>query len=146
MQKAKKIAAIFFLGLFGLMMLHQAFPHLHHQHEDSHSYSDLAHPAEHHHHDDSSAETDSSLYGFFGIFMEMHVHSTVSSDLVVLRRHTTEWQTPAFKDVAGNALYIRSLYLTDKKQNSKPPVYHPPNNYFNPCLSHLGLRGPPAIG
>lgn len=146
MQKANKIAAVFFLGLFSLMMLHQAFPHLHHQHEDSHSHSDIAHTGEHHHHDESSRKKEKSLYYFFGLFMDMHVHSTVSSDIVVLKRNTIELQTIVDKDVVKSAFDIQRLYLIDKKQNNKPPIYKPPNKYFNPYLSYLDLRGPPSLG
>jgi hypothetical protein len=144
MQKANKISAFFFLGLFSLIMLHQAFPHLHHQHEDSHS--DVAHSGEHHHHDDGSNKNEESPYGFFGFLMDMHVHSTVSSDIVVLKRSTVEQQTVADTDIANNAFDTQRLFLIDNGQNENPPIYHPPNKSFNPYLSCLDLRGPPALG
>ncbi len=146
MQKRNKIAAFFFLGLFSLMTLHQAFPHLHHQHEDSHSHSDIAHTDEHHHHDDSSHEKEESPYGFFDFFLDMHVHSTVSNDIVVLRRNMVEQQTIVDKKVAKSAFDIQQLFLVVDKQNSKPPIYHTPNKHFNPYLSYLDLRGPPSLG
>ncbi|MGB6151305.1 MAG: hypothetical protein WBG48_04880 [Pricia sp.] len=146
MQKTNKIAAFFFLGLFSLMMLHQAFPHLHHQHEDSHSHSDVAHSGEHHHHDDSSPEKDKSPSGFLGFLMDMHVHSTVSSDIVVLKRNTVEQQTIVDKDVADNAFDIQFLFSYFLGQNASPTIYHPPNNYFNPYSSYPDLRGPPSLG
>ena len=150
MQKASKISAFFFLGLFSLMMLHQALPHLHHQHEDSrsHSHSDVAHSGEHHHHDDRSKEKgkEQSPFGFFGFLMDMHVHSTVSSDIVVLKRSTVEQQTVTDKDLADNTVDTQRLFLIDNGQNESPPIYHPPNKYFNPYLSCLDLRGPPTLG
>lgn len=145
MQKPNKIAAFFFLGLFSLMMLHQVFPHLHHQHEDAHSHSDIAHTGEHHHHDDDSHEEESP-YGFFGFVMDMHIHSTVSSDIVLLERNTIEQQTVAEKDVAKSSFETQNIFLIDYRQNSKSPVYHPPNKYFNPYLSSLDSRGPPSLG
>ncbi|MAO27408.1 MAG: hypothetical protein CMN15_09545 [Roseovarius sp.] len=146
MQKPNKIAAFFFLGLFSLMMLHLVFPHLHHQHEETHSHSDIAHTGEHHHHDDSSHEKEESPYGFFGFFMDMHVHSTVSSDIVVLKRNTVEQQTNVDKDIVKSSFETQKIFLIDYRQNSKPPVYHPPNTYFNPYLSSLDSRGPPSLG
>lgn len=146
MQKVNKISAFFFLGLFSLIVLHQAFPHLHHQHGDSHSHSEIAHSDEHHHHDDGSKEKEESPYGFFGFFMDMHVHSTVSSDIVVLKRNTVGQQTVVYKDIADNAFDTQRLFLLDNGQNESPPNYHPPNTYFNPYLSYLDLRGPPALG
>ncbi len=148
MQKANKISAFFFLGLFSLMMLHQALPHLHHQHEDSpsHSHSDVAHSGEHHHHDDGPKEKQQSPFGFFGFLMDMHVHSSVSSDIAVLKRSTVEQQTVVDKDVSNSTFDIQKLFLIDNGQNESPPIYHPPNTYFNPYLSCLDLRGPPTLG
>lgn len=146
MQKSNKIAAFFFLGLFGLMMLHQVFPHLHHQHEDLHSHSDIAHNDEHHHHENDSEDDENSSYGFLGFVMDSHVHSTVSSDVLVLKRNTVKQQTNIDKDVVKASFGIQQIFLLDSRQNSKPPIYHPPNNYFNPYLSYLDLRGPPTLG
>ncbi|MEX0995865.1 MAG: hypothetical protein WDZ45_02310 [Flavobacteriaceae bacterium] len=143
MHKASKISAFFFLGLFSLMLLHQIFPHLHHQHEDSHS--DIAHSDEHHHHDNKQ-EKEEPTYGFFDLFMDVHSHSSFSSDIVVLKRNTVEQQTIVDKNVAKTSFNIQLVFLIDYWQNSKPPVYHPPNNYFNPYLSSLDLRGPPSLG
>ena len=147
MQKANKIAAFFFLGLFGLMMLHQAFPHLHHQHQDSHSHShsDVAHTGEHHHHDNGSHEDEESPYGFFGFFMDMHVHSTVSTDIIV-ERQIVEHRTDTNENVVKTYSGFQELYFIDKRRNNDPPLYHPPNHYFNPFLSSLDLRGPPSLG
>jgi hypothetical protein len=146
MQRRNKISAFFFLGLFGLMLLHQSIPHVHHQHEDSHSHSDLAHSEDYHHHGDSSQENEDSSNGFLGFFMDMHVHSTVSSDIVLLKRNTIEQQTIVDKDVANNDFGFQGPFLIDNRENDKPPIYHPPNTYFNPYLSHLDLRGPPSLG
>ena len=146
MQKPIKIAAFFFLVLFSLMMLHQVFPHLHHQHEDSHSHSDIAHTGEHHHHDDSSQEKEDSPYGFFGFVMDMHTHFTVSGEVVLFERNTIEQQTVVEKDVAKSSFETQNIFSIDYRQNSKPPVYHPPNKHFNPYLSSLDSRGPPSLG
>ena len=144
MQKPNKIAAFFFLGLFSLLMLHQAFPHLHHQHEETHSHSDIAHTGEHHHHDDSSHEKKESPYGFFGFFMDMHVHSTVSSDIIVHKRNTVEQRTTVDDNIVKAVSVFQEFYVVDNRQNSKQPVYYPPNNYFNSYLSSLDSRGPPT--
>ena len=144
MQKPNKIAAFFFLGLFSLMMLHQVFPHLHHQHEDFHSHLDIAHTDEDNHHDDSSQEKEDSSYGFFGFVMDMHTHSTVSSDIVLLERNTIEKKTVVDKDVAKSTVETKGFFSVEYRQNSKPPIYYPPKNYFNSYLSSLDSRGPPT--
>ena len=129
------------------MLLHQVFPHLHHQHEKAHSHSDMAHSGEHHHHhDDSSQEKEDSTYGFFDFFMDTHIHSTVSSDIVVLKRHTIEQQTILDDNVVKATSNFQWFSVIDSRQNNKPPLYHPPNNYFNSYLSSLDLRGPPSLG
>ena len=143
MRKANKISALFFLGLFSLMLLHQFFPHLHHQHKDSHS--DIAHSDEHHHHDNRQ-EKEEPTSGFFNFFVDVHAHSTFSSDIVELKRNTVEQQSIVDKDVAKTSFNIQHVFLIDYWQNSKPPVYHPPKKYFNPYLSSLDLRGPPYLG
>lgn len=139
---------MFFLNIFSMLMLHQALPHLHHQHEDSHSHShsNIAHSGEHHHHDDNSNEKEESSNGFFGFFMDMHVHSTVSSDIIVLKRSTVEQQTVTDWDLANNTFDTLRLHLIDNGQNESPPIYQPPNTYFNPYLSYPDLRGPPILG
>lgn len=144
MQKANKISALFFLGLFSLMLLHQVFPHLHHQHEESHSHSDIAHSGEHHHHDNGSEEEQESPYGFFDFFIDVHAHSTFSSDVVVLKRNKVEQQTNDDKDVAKSIINNQIHTLFEYRQNSKPPIYQPPHTYFNPYLSSLDSRGPPT--
>ncbi len=144
MQKPKKIAAFFFLGLFSLMMLHQVFPHLHHQHKDSHSHLDIAHTGQDNHHDDSPQEKEDSPYGFFGFVMDMHTHSTVSSDIVLLERNTIEKKTVVDKDVLKSVVETKGFFSVEYRQNSKQPVYYPPNNYFNSYLSSLDSRGPPT--
>lgn len=146
MQKPNKIAVFFFLGLFILMVLHQAIPHLHHQHVQSHSHSDVAHNGEHHHHHDGSHEKEEFPYGFFGLLMDVHVHSTVSSDIVVLKRNTVEQQTFVDDKLVKPAYDFQGFYVLDIRQNNNPPIYHPPNNYFNPYFRSLDLRGPPSLG
>ena len=78
--------------------------------------------------------------------MDMHVHSTVSSDVVVLKRNTVERQTIVDDNVVKLTSDFQEFYVVDNRQNDKPPIYHPPNRHFNPYLSSLDLRGPPSLG
>ena len=142
MRKANKTSALFFLGLFSIMLLHQVLPHLHHQHEDSHSA--IAHSDEHHHH--NKQEKEEPISGFFDFFTDVHAHSSFSSDILVVKRNTAEQQSIVDKDVAESSFDIQNAFLIGYWQNSKPPIYHPPEKYFNPYLSFLNLRGPPFLG
>ena len=77
--------------------------------------------------------------------MDMHVHSTVSSDIIILKRNTLERQTAVDRDVADIPFDAQNLFLLDIRKSDGPPIYHPPNKYFNPYLFYLDLRGPPSL-
>jgi len=98
------------------MMLHQAFPHLHHQHEETHAHSDIAHTGEHYHSDDHSQEDENSPLGFFEFFLDIHVHSTVSSDIGLFNRDSVEKQTIIGKKFAIGVFYIEGLFLIENGQ------------------------------
>ncbi|WP_339841707.1 hypothetical protein [uncultured Maribacter sp.] len=144
MHKANKISAFFFLGLFSLMLLHQVFPHLHHQHEESHSHTDIADSGEHHHNDNDAKEKEEIPSGFFDFFMDVHTHSSFSSEIVVLKKNTIEQQTIVDNDVAKTSLDIQKYFFIGYRQNSKPPTYQLSHSYLNRYLSSLVTRGPPT--
>ncbi len=144
MQKANTISAFFFLGLFSIVLLHQAFPHMHH-HGDSPSSLDIINSSGQHH-EDSSNENEDTILGFFGFIMDMHVHSGASSEIVVLQRNSLEQQTTFKKVVRDTSINTQSPFLIDNRQSDSPQIYHPPNTYFNPYLSRPDLRGPPSLG
>ena len=83
--------------------------------------------------------------GFFGFFMDMHVHSSVSTDIIV-ERQIVEHRTDTNENVVKTNSGFQELYFIDKRPNNEPPLYHPLNHYFNPFLSSLYLRGPPSLG
>lgn len=128
------------------MMLHQGFPHLHHQHEDSHSHSDIVHSGEDHHHDNDSEEKEKSSYGFFNFVLEMHSHSSLSSDTIILKNNSIKKQTDVNKDVAKSIVNNLKNSLFKYRHYSKAPIYNPPNTHFNSYLDSLDSRGPPSLG
>ena len=69
MQKYNHIKALFFLGIFSLMLLHQVLPHLHHQHEVEHTHKAFAHSENHNHHHDVPKK-ESSKKGLLDLFLE----------------------------------------------------------------------------
>ena len=113
MQKHKHIKALFFLGIFSMLLLHQVLPHWHHEHEVEHTHKAVANSNTHSHHHDVP-EKESPNKGFLDISTPVsivHYYSSINYD-----------------------------------EAEKIKVYHPPNNYFNPYLSSLNLRGPPSLG
>jgi len=143
MQKCNHIKALFFLGIFSLLLMHQVVPHLHHQHEVEHTHKDVAHSEDHHHH---APEKESSNTGFLDLFLDMHVHSVVSSE--ILFTYESSLKQPKVKKNISKSFSVAHYYrfLENYDEVEKTTVYHPPNIYFNPYLSSLDLRGPPPLG
>ena len=95
-----------------------------------------------HYHD--IPEKENSNKGFLDLFLEIHVHSVVSNDILLTNESNTK-QFDAKKDidtfVSVSPSYQSSI---NYDKNEKIKVYYPPNNYFNSYLSSLDSRGPPT--
>jgi zinc transporter ZupT len=144
MQKYKHIKAIFFLGIFSLLLLHQIVPHLHHQHEVKHSHRAVSHSDNHTHHHETPLK-DSSKKGLLSLFLEAHVHSLVSNEIIVTHESSVK-QFKVNKEIKAliSANHYSITIIYDKAE--KPTVYQPPNIYFDSYLSSLDSRGPPILG
>ena len=146
MQKHKNIKALFFLGIFSILLLHQVLPHWHHEHEVEHSHKAVAHNNSHshdHHHD--VPENESPNKGFFDLFLEMHVHSVAANEILLTHESSIK-QLDVKKNISKVVSVVHSNSSINYDEPEKIKVYHPPNNYFNPYLSSLDLRGPPTLG
>ncbi len=143
MRKYNQIKALFFLGIFSMLLLHQVIPHLHHQHEDSHSHTTTVHNDDHHHHD-APEKDGNSKKGFIDFFLEMHTHSMVINDNIVVLKETVTNQKVVKKYITNPISPNYSIVYIDYGDVEKPLIYQPPNNYFNPYLTFLDLRGPPV--
>lgn len=143
MQKHTHIKALFFLGIFSMLLLHQVVPHLHHQHEVKHTHQDVAHGDSHHHH--HIPEKESPKKGFLDLFLDMHVHSVVSSEILLTYESSVN-QLNVKKNVDITFSFNHYNLFVNYDEVEKESVYHPPNNYFNPYLTFLDLRGPPILG
>ena len=145
MRKYNHIKALFFLGIFSMFLVHQIVPHLHHQHEDSHSHKAISHNDSHEHHHDTPEKEDNSKSGFLDLFLGMHVHVAVSDEIPVIRELTKKLRVVDNVDSDIQAIN-NYILLKEYHEVEKPSVYHPPNNYFNPYTANLDLRGPPYLG
>ena len=148
MQKYNHIKALFFLGIFSMLILHQVVPHLHHQHEVEHTHKVVTHSDDHshdhgHHHD--VPETDNSEKGFLDFFLDLHSHSVVSNEILVLHESTVT-QIKLNKEASQAAIFNHYGEFKNYDEVERPTIYHPPNSYFNPYLITLDLRGPPTLG
>lgn len=145
MRKHIHIKALFFLGLFSVLLLHQVVPHLHHQHEDSHSHEVTAHNDDHHHHD-APEKKGNSKKGFIDFFLEIHTHSTVIYDNIIVLKKTVTKQKIVKKDITTPISPNFRIVYIDYGDVERLPIYQPPNVYFNPYHTLLNLRGPPTLG
>jgi hypothetical protein len=144
MQKYNNIKALFFLGVFSMLLLHQVLPHWHHEHDVEHSHKAVANSDTHSHHHDVP-EKESPNKGFLDLFLEMHVHSVVSNE--ILLTHESSIKYLVVKKDVSTPISVGHYYSSiNYDEAEKIKVYHPPNNYFNTYLSSLDSRGPPSLG
>jgi hypothetical protein len=147
MKLRNQIKAILFLGAFTVMLLHNAFPHGHHSHEDIEVVAKSSghhHHSEHHHSDqeDSDGENQDNL---FSLIFTTHSHSIHAHEFVQL-------------SISVNALSLSKVFSSVEvlDVNYDPLIYEERNrnryalfkdtfrnNYYLPNCS---LRAPPAQG
>ena len=127
-----------------MLLLHQVLPHWHHEDVVKHTHSAISDGDTHSHHHNHS-EKQSPLIGFLDLFLEMHVHSVMSTDMLIIY-HSSVKQLDAKKNIKA-AIYdnhYSSSINDDETLNVW--IYHPTTTYFNSYLSTLDSRGPPALG
>ncbi len=144
MQKHNHIKALFFLGIFSMLLLHQVLPHWHHRHEVAHSHKAVAHSDSHSHHHDAP-EKESPTQGFLDMFLEMHVHSVVTNEILLTHESSIK-HLEVKKDISTPISFLHYYCSVNYDETEKVKVYHPPNNYFNSYLASLDSRGPPSLG
>jgi len=141
MQKRNDIKAIFFLGIFSLLLLHQIVPHLHHQYESEHSHNDVV-QSEHHH----IIEKEIYTKGVLHLILEAHEHSLVTCEALLVQKNSVK-QLNVKKNVkTSNFLNRFSISINNDDEPEKIEVCDPLNNYFKTYLSSLDSRGPPTLG
>jgi Ca2+/H+ antiporter len=143
MQKNIYIKALFFLGIFSLLLMHQVVPHLHHQHEVAHIHKDVSHSDNHTHHHDPP-QKESFKKGLLGLFLEAHIHSLVSNEIIVTHENSVK-QLNIKKEVKTLISANYGVKIIQVK-TEKPTAYYPSNNYFNYYFLSLDSRGPPTLG
>ena len=142
----QKIPAVFFLSIYGMFMLHQVLPHVHHEHHEfepaitkiDHHHG---HEMDHHHHD---AEADDG-FDFLGFLLGNHSHNidvnTVPTAIhFVSQKVVGKW----FSFEITLVLLTRFLFQNDEKIYSLG--HAPPDLGEDTYLSVTYLRGPPVLG
>lgn len=144
MQKNQNIKALFFLGIFSMLLLHQVVPHWHHQHQEEHQHSEVVHSHIHEHHHEKS-EKDNSKKGFFDWFLEIHVHTNAATDVLVLKQTTVKKITVEKESVKTVLPETVNLVISEADPLNKG-WYHPPDHFQKIYFLNSSLRGPPSLG
>lgn len=144
MQRFKHISASFFLSIFGMLLLHQALPHNHHQHElnDAIEISGHHHSHDHSHDRDREENKDSDDHsGLLDFLLGSHSHTFHSNDFQV--RNEVK---PQIQVLPTLVLPEFQLYTFDHHSSIIEPAPRFTTGYQHPWLSTTSLRGPPALG
>ena len=112
------------------------------QTEVLHATGDTPENHEHHH---ETPEKDNSKKGFFDWFVEMHVHTNTTTDVLVLKESTLKKITVEKESVKTLLVQTVNLALIDV-DTAKERWYHPPDKLQNTYFPNCSLRGPPSLG
>lgn len=126
-----------------LMSFHQVIPHAHHEHEQEKNEVAHHHSGEDHHHEKKKKDKQD---GFLSYLLAIHSHTSTSNEIPVIKEYSEDVrvQNTEAKKKASNKYYSENWVLADQ-DSSTFEIYQPPNEYFNPYLSLLSLRGPPDL-
>ena len=145
MQKNKTIKAFFFLGIFSMLLLHQIVPHWHNQHQEEHHH-DVAHSHHHNHHHHEKPQKETPKKGFLDWFLEMHTHTSATTDVLVLKQ-TTIKKITVEKEAVVKTVSTNTINIVVKEANTTTKKwYQPPDKLQSTYLLYISLRGPPCLG
>jgi len=154
----KQILASFLLCVIGMMILHSAFPHIHHAHEtadgiakytdhyyhpdeqhDRHSHEDASY---HEHDQDSKNDEPGSLLSFL---LNNHSHTFHNHEYIQIANAGSHYSVDEYVPVAAIlAIYYSSLKY-DNQSFHRYSLFKR-TWYDNPSLVNCSLRGPPSLG
>lgn len=142
MRIPRNILSFFFLGIFGLLMLHQVVPHYHHSAEKGHADQHAAAPEHSHgdHHHDNDSEQKEKPFDFLAFLLGGHINLPTTTETPAFQHHITEEHLVQQLSVASSPEKEYVLQWLSEE----PPIYQPPNLYSKLYVNHLSLRGPPA--
>jgi len=126
-----------------LMSFHQVIPHAHHEHQEKKKEIAHHHSGEDHHHEKKQEDRKD---GFLSYLLAIHSHTSSSNEIPVFKEYSEDVrvQNTEAKKNTSNKFYLENWVLADQ-DSSTFEIYQPPNEYFNPYLSLLSLRGPPNL-
>ncbi|MEM8568476.1 MAG: hypothetical protein AAGF85_18595 [Bacteroidota bacterium] len=139
-QRYSKIISVFLLGVFGLFLLHQFLPHVHHDHD--HVEVSIEHSDSHHDHH-NECDNDG---GSFHFLLSIHAHTLLSSNHFSLEGFGNH-QLGHFKNsIDQSAILISNFKVIQDECSVAPRAHHPPDLRQPLFLTTLSHRGPPHLG
>ena len=149
MRKGIQIKALFLVGIFSLILVHQAVPHHHHD-SDHHSHDSIAHShteLDHrHHHEHQDKEEISFNKNLLNRLIEFHSCGTTPT-LEHLPNHIiVKKQKSIDLKIVPSIAIISNIELRDFKSNNKLQLYSSPDIAYEAHLVRPELRGPPFLG
>ncbi len=144
MQKHLKTKALFFLGIFSMLLVHQAVPHQHHELQSDGECCEIAHD---HHHDHIHAESngDHPKKGFFHWFLEVHIHTNSFADVFVPEQVAAK-KISVDKELAKTFPTTETTFFPLKTATKNEVWYPSQDKKQSPYSSIPALRGPPSLG
>lgn len=120
-------------------------PHAHHEHEAEKKEIAHHHHGDEGHHDHGKQEKKQE--SFLSYLLALHSHTGSTSEIPVFKDYTENYSFQKSENKKKNTQnhFMGNVILIDQ-DSSILEIYHPPGKYFNPYLSFLSLRGPPALG
>jgi mannitol-specific phosphotransferase system IIBC component len=142
MQKYNHIKALFFLGIFSLLMLHQFIPHLHHQHVNEYSQKTFV-CSEGHIYQHDKSENLNSKKGLLNLLLKIHEHSVASNEILVTNESGIN-KLNVQKNI--NTHFSVNNYCSSKTYDEikQEVVHYSSDNYLIHYLTSLDSRGPPT--
>lgn len=150
MKSKKQIKDYFILFIMLLGMMHNAFPHVHHQHDEGDAvvsgggFHHHEHHGDHHHHP-GMGDQDHEQNGFLDFLFENHSHSKHSHQYTP----ATLEQVKAVKQL-GFGLYVNSVNWSLDVKHVDTGLHRyilfedlAPKHSYLPPHPH---RGPPSLG
>lgn len=141
MQKFKYISASIFLGIFTMLLMHQALPHDHLEHK---LMDDTKASTHHHSHEHEEEKKDhNNISGILDFLFGSHSHTYHSNDFHVKKEARTYNQLKKDLSFILPEFQILSTQHPHNRVMSFPPLMVV---YQHPGLSTPTLRGPPTLG
>ena len=135
------------LMLFGAMIMHSIFPHVHHTHNEIVSVEDHHHHHngnEHEHSDEKVPTEQNDSKGLLDFNFSHHTHSVFNSDYttLIVRNNKKQVDNKNLDGIYVNYIHSESILISKEKE--VPPQFR---NFEpkNPSFLNYSLRAPPSI-